>query len=210
MRCKTAAPMSPVGVQMLAQVCSRCDSGEAACRVFVGNVQAQACIVSLETVDGAAWAGDASENLPHGLAPADAGRGLFIPCRGATVCTRATTNSSSSLVEVSWQKCLLLVAALVRLSISLLHSTSLLYFAASVLYVQHSSALPFASSLCHSLGCCLWNRLLLEAERHEVWGLVGRIGDGKLAAASFRCWRHGAALAQKKRWQAEEAAVRIL
>lgn len=185
---------------MLAQVCSRCNSREAACKVFHGNVQAQACIVSLETLDGTAWTGDASENLPHGLAPTDAGRGLFIHCRGATVCARATADSSRSLVEVSWQKCLLLMAALVRPS----------GFAAIVLYLKHTSALPFASSLCRSLGCCMWDRVLLEAERHEVWSLVGRIGNGKLKAAGFRCWRHGAALEQKKRRKANEAAVRIL
>lgn len=54
------------------------------------------------------------------------------------------------------------------------------------------------------------DRLLLEADRREVWDLAGRIGDGKLAVAGFRCWRRGAALAQKKRLKAEEAAVRNL
>ena len=48
---------------------------------------------------------------------------------------------------------------------------------------------------------------MLEADRREVWNLAGRIGDGKLAVAGFRCWRRGAALTQKKRLKVEKAAV---
>ena len=76
-----------MGGNVLAELQNKCESCEAGCKMCVGDVEAQACISSMETLDSDAWAGDAGENMPHGLALADAVRGLFIPCRGAVVCT---------------------------------------------------------------------------------------------------------------------------
>jgi hypothetical protein len=83
----TALPTIAVGGKILAEFRNRCETCEAACNMCIGNVEAQACIGSMGTLDGDAWAGDAGENMSHGLALTDAGRSLFIPCRGATVYT---------------------------------------------------------------------------------------------------------------------------